>query len=283
MFSDQHTLLEIEDWYWPYWGEAPTNVPIHVLVGENDWRMAAWMLASFFRATESAWPVVFHDDGTLPTDGSRTLEDLFEDSSTVSRAEADAKMDRVLRAYPYCHEYRSGHRLGLRIFDTAHLENAERYLVLDSDVLFFQRPDEIMDWADDPLTQKCWFNRDAREFSNVSDFEAREELGVDLWPRVDCGIALIYRPIVDLGFCDRALATTAILRGAEDRIEQTLFALCASQHGQGGLLPKTYEVSLKGRASPDAISRHYVPAVRNRFFSEGLKRLREPLLFADAD
>ncbi|MEO8353678.1 MAG: hypothetical protein ABI680_18275 [Chthoniobacteraceae bacterium] len=283
MSTDQQTLLQIEDWYWPYWGEAPANVPIHVLTGENDWRMAAWMLASFFRFTESAWPIVFHDDGTLSSDARRSLENLFEHSSTISRAEADAKMNRVLRAYPYCHEYRLGNPLGLRIFDTACFEPAERYLVLDSDVLFFQRPDEIMDWADDPFALGCWFNRDAREFSNVSDFEAREELGVSLWPRVDSGIGLIHRPVIDLAFCDRALATTAILRGAEDRIEQTLFALCASRGGPGGLLPNTYEVSLKGRASPDAVSRHYVPAVRNRYFTEGLKLLREPVLVAELD
>jgi hypothetical protein len=88
---------------------------------------------------------------------------------------------------------------------------------------------------------------------------------------------------VDFDFCDQALATTSILRGQIWRVEQTLFALCASRHGKGGLLPETYEVSLKRRGSPDAIARHYVGAVRDRFYAEGLKRLREQLLVVDAD
>jgi hypothetical protein len=66
-------------------------------------------------------------------------------------------------------------------------------------------------------------------------------------------------------------------------VEQTLFALCASRFGKGGLLPKHYEVSLKRRAHPDAIARHYVGAVRDRFFGEGLKRLREELLAVEAE
>jgi nucleoside diphosphate kinase len=35
---------------------------------------------------------------------------------------------------------------------------------------------------------------------------------------------------------------------------------------------------LKRRASPEAIARHYVGAVRDRFYGEGLKRLHEQLL-----
>ena len=73
------------------------------------------------------------------------------------------------------------------------------------------------------------------------------------------------------------------MRGPIWRVEQTLFALCASRGGKGGLLPKNYEVSLRRRASPDAIARHYVGAVRDRFYGEGLKRLHEELLTLEED
>jgi nucleoside diphosphate kinase len=48
------------------------------------------------------------------------------------------------------------------------------------------------------------------------------------------------------------------------------------------LLPKRYEVSLGKRAAEDAVSRHYVGAVRDRFYGEGLKLLREQLLPAES-
>jgi hypothetical protein len=136
-----------------------------------------------------------------------------------------------------------------------------------------------VDWANSPATNKeCWFNEDVQESSLITAAEVREELGVKLWARVNSGLAAIYKPAIDLDFCDRALATTSILHGQIWRVEQTLFALCASRNGKGGLLPKDYEVSLKRRASPEAIARHYVGAVRDRFYGEGLKRLREQLL-----
>lgn len=278
-YHDYRTLPQIEQWYWPFWGEEPATIPVHVLTGEKDWRLAAWMLASFFHFTEMAWPVVIHDDGTLPEDGRATLESLFNGARIIRRSEADEEMKRVLRAYPFCEDYRNAHPLALKIFDMPHFEKGDRFLMIDSDVLFFNHPREIIDWANAPAKNKdCWFNEDVQESSLITAAEAREELDVKLWARVNSGIAAIYKPAIDLDFCDRVLATTSILRGQVWRVEQTLFALCASRGGRGGLLPNNYEVSLRRRASPEAIARHYVGAVRDRFYGEGLKRLHEELL-----
>ena len=125
---------------------------------------------------------------------------------------------------------------------------------------------------------KCWFNEDVAESALISEAEARSELGVELWPRVNSGLCLMHRPALDLAFCEQALARTAILRGRVWRIEQTLFALCASRGGQGGLLPPKYEVSLGRGAAEGAVARHYVGAVRDRFYGEGLPRLAGVLL-----
>jgi hypothetical protein len=54
--------------------------------------------------------------------------------------------------------------------------------------------------------------------------------------------------------------------------------LCAARHGKGGLLPRTYEVSYGKEAAPSAVARHYVPPVRDQFYSEGLTRL-VPIFF----
>jgi hypothetical protein len=208
------------------------------------------------------------------------LQSLFRNTRFVRRTESDAEMARVLRAFPMCMQYRSSHPLGLKIFDMAHYAESERFLVLDSDVLFFRPPREIMDWSRGPEPRECWFNEDIQESALISAADAEDDLGVKLWPRVNSGLCLLHRPAIDFDFCDHTLAVTSILRGKQWRVEQTLFALCASRHGRGGLLPRTYEVSLGRYSSANAIARHYVGAVRQRFFGEGLKRLA-PLLLAE--
>jgi hypothetical protein len=279
-YHDYKTLPLIENWAWPFWNEAPQGVPVHLLTGVNDWRLSAWMLASWFESSEHAWPVVIHDDGTLPKEGRETLQRLFPRARIIARAEADPIVGRELTAYPFCQEYREMHPLALKIFDIPIMARSERIMIFDSDLLFFNHPREILDWAATE-SPECWFNEDVQEGSLITAAEAREELGVKLWPRVNSGLGLIYKPAIDLDFCDRILAETSILRGHIWRIEQTLFALCASRHGKGGLLPKRYEVSLGKCAAEDAVSRHYVGAVRDRFYGEGLKLLREQLLPAE--
>lgn len=271
------TLPRIAKWEWPFWSEAMQEMPVHLLTGKKDYLLSAWMLASWFHFSEYAWPVVVHDDGTLPPEGVELLTRLFKNVRIISRREADAAMERRLKEYPFCYEYRDMHPLALKIFDVPHFATAQRFLIFDSDLLFFSHPREIMDWVSGGKPD-IWFNEDVAETSLVSAEEAREELGVSLWERVNSGLCCAYRPAFDLDFCDRALAQTSILRGHVWRVEQTLFALCASAHRHGGLLPRRYEVSLGRTASPEAVARHYVGAVRDRFYGEGLKRLAPVLL-----
>ncbi|MDQ3624346.1 MAG: hypothetical protein M3463_17950 [Verrucomicrobiota bacterium] len=279
--DDDALLRRIEEWAWLYWGETPHSVPVHVLAGEADWRQAAWMLASWFHYSESGWPVHIHDDGTLPPKARTTLQRLFLGARVISRAEADDAMSRELEAFSFCDYYRRLHPLALRIFDVAHFSPGDRFILLDSDLLFFALPREALSWASRE-TPECWFLEDIRGASLLVAEQARVELGVELWSRVNTGLALVWKKAVDLEFCDRCLAQTSLLRGHLWRVEPTLYALCAARHGKGGLLPLTYEVSLGRDAESDAVARHYVGAVRSRFYSEGLARLVEPL-FADND
>ncbi len=279
---DYKTKPLITKWTWPFWNEKPAPVPIHTLTGKKDWLLCAWMLASWFHYTERTWSVVIHDDGTLGNEEKAALKKMFRTARIISRDEADATMDRVLVPFPFCHDYRNKHPLALKIFDMAHFCEGERMIVLDSDVLFYSYPREIMQWIE-RKADECWFNEDAAESSLLPTDVAWTDLGVALWPRVNSGLCLLVKKAIDLDFCEQALGETSILQGHIWRVEQTLLALCASRHGKGGLLPKTYEVSLAKDASSDAIARHYVGAVRDRFYAEGIERLRRELLAPDEE
>src|SRR5437016_1168105 len=116
-YHDYNTLPRIEEWLWAYWGEESATVPVHVLTGDKDWLLAAWSLASFFHFTEIGWPIVIHDDGTLPDEARETFVTLFDSCRIIPRAESDADVTRALWPYPFCLDYRNTHPLGLKVFD----------------------------------------------------------------------------------------------------------------------------------------------------------------------
>ncbi len=257
---------------------AAPPVAVHTLTGSGDWLLCLWMLASWQIATGKTWQIVIHEDGTLGDEEKATIREIFPQAELVNPLLVASRMDEALRDYPACAEYRKSHPLARKIFDIPVLAGSREHLfILDSDVLFFQRPDELLRWAEERPAES-WFNEDAKEGALISPAEASEKLDCALWPRVNSGLVALHRPSIDLAFCERALRETSLLEGHIWRVEQTLFALCASKAASGGLLPSTYEVSLGKNRHPDAVARHYVGAVRKHFYREGLpivaKRLK---------
>src|SRR4029078_10838206 len=150
----------------------------------------------------------------------------FPTARIIDRQEADAKIQPLLHPFPFCADYRRQHPLALKVFDIPHFAAGERFMIFDSDLLFFNHPREIMTWvrsgADD-----CRFNEDVKEGALLTGAEARSKLGGDIWPRVNSGLCLLTKNAIDFDLCDRALAQTSILSGHVWRIEQTLLMLCA--------------------------------------------------------
>jgi len=270
-------LSRIQEWSWPFNEETPKTVPVHVVAGKYGWRPAAWMLASWFESSEHSWSIVIHDDGSLPDEGRKLLKKLFPHARIVSRSEADTALEKSLRAYPFCQGFRRNDPSALRLFDTSHYTDGSHYLQFDPGLLFFSHPREVLQWVND-TPDECWFHKDVRERSLLTAADARDELGIKIWGRVNSHLGLIYKPAIDLDLCDRALAQTSLLRKGAGFVEQTLVMLCAARHGKGGLLPERYGVSESKIDAEDAVSRYYLGPKRERCYADGLKQTRDLLL-----
>jgi hypothetical protein len=276
-WNDRVTSRRILEWRNPYAGQPLEEIPIHVLTGRDDWLLACWMLASWFHTTQRNWHVVIHDDGQLPAEAQPAFARMVPGVGAIGAVEADRAVFAALSGHPACREYRFAHPLARKIFDVPALTQGKRFIILDSDVLFFRKPEAILRWCAEGAGE-CWFNEDVSEALPIPREEAREKLGIDIWPRVNSGLCLIDRAAIDLDLCERALRETSLLKGHIWLVEQTLFAICASAWGRGGLLPPEYEVSLAKRARPDAVARHYVGAVRQWFYGDGIERVKRGLV-----
>jgi hypothetical protein len=235
------------------------------------------MLATWFETSEHSWAIVIHDDGTLPDEGRALFKKLFVHARIVSRSEADAALEKALRAYPFCQGFRRNDPSALRLFDASHYTGGRHYIQFDPGLLFFSHPREVLEWVDE-TRDECWFQKDVRERSLLTAADARDELDIKFWGRVNSAFSLIYKPAIDLDLCDRALAQTSLLRGDAGLVEQTLTMLCAARHGKGGLLPERYSVSETQIDSEDAVSRFYLGPRRERCYAEGLKQAQDLLL-----
>ena len=284
--AEKKLAPKITNWHLPE--DLPEEVqptPIHTLTGARDWRMALWMLASLHHTTRRRWRVVVHEDGTLPDHAAKTFLRLFPGNTTiVTRKQADQSMAAALAPFPRCVEYRARMPHGLKCFDIPFLSTAERFLLIDPDVLFFSRPSEILNWVDNPDDHSCWFNRDFQEPSPLPPAEARKALSVDLWPHVNSGLCLLDKNAIQLAKMEHWLAQPALQDpNVQWRVEQTLLALSASDAATGGILPISYEVSPNKHRQPGCVARHYVGYVRDHFYREGISFLAPTILRSRAN
>lgn len=255
----------------PIAGLVDKRCEIHALTCAQDWLNLMWTLKSFYAASGRKYALCIHEDGTLTSGQLQTFREHFPEARIIGRKQADNTMLGALAGFPRCQEFRSANFLSLKLFDFAHFLRSERLLQLDSDVLFFRKPVELLRRIEDGEYRKNSVNRDVASAYAITPDAAQKYGNVTLAERFNSGLGLIHRASLRLDWLEEFLAIPGLARGHFWRIEQTLAALCSSRFGHDWL-PAAYDVALQS-SHKDRPVRHYVGAIRPYFYREGIREL----------
>lgn len=252
---------------------------IHVMTSKDDWLNLLWALKSFYWASRRRYALCIHDDGSLRSDDVATLRAHFPQARIVERKAADERVRAALAGLPRCRQFRETNLLAPKVFDFPAYLEAERMLLLDSDVLFFEEPTELLRRIEDlEYTRNC-FNADVESSYTVDESVVREQGGFELQPRINSGLALVHRESLKYEWVEEFLGYAGLLGGHFWRIEQTIYALCSSRFGVD-LLPEDYAVRLNAGIG-NSPCRHYVGAIRHWMYGEGIRRLYKSGMLSD--
>lgn len=243
---------------------------IHVLTYKDDWLNLLWGLKSFYHYSKRHYALCIHDDGTLNSEQQAILKYHFPYARVIDRDQAEKKVLPSLERYPRCLEFRKTNHLSPKIFDFAAYLESDRMLLLDSDVLFFQEPTELLERIENPKYGYNTVNGDVASAYTVEPSLVAKQCGFQVIDRFNSGLGLIHRASLNLAWIEEFLELPNII-GHFWRIEQTLFALCSSRFGVE-LLPPAYDVHL-GEGINDSPCRHYVGSIRHLMYSEGIREL----------
>lgn len=246
---------------------APAS--LHVLLSAKSWRIGLLAIHSFEFFTGKRWNLFVHEDGSISEAEKKEILTSLPGVHWVSRAEADARVNEMLTRYPACARRRLQNTYTLKFFDSLAFAPGSHYVVLDGDVLFYRKPQEIIDWVEG-LARECWFNFEAKEAYGAPRSEIEEALGFPMWGNVNSGLSLVVKEAMSLDLSERFLTICESRNWTQHVIEQALFAVNASAFNQGGSLPPKYEISKRIFRHPDAVCRHYVgPFKEDLLFVEG--------------
>src|SRR5579862_2332449 len=248
---------------------------VHLLTSAQDWLNACWAIRSFYRMAERQYALCIHDDGTLPASSHQALKCQFPDARIITRTQADDDLKPWLAGYPRCAEFRATNKLALKVFDLLFYSHSPRVVLLDSDILFVSRPDELLRRIEEPSWQSNCANADVATAYTVTPETVRKHCGFGLIERFNSGLCVIQRESLQLSWFEEFLGLPGILSHPW-RVEQTLLALASSRFGVE-LLPDEYSVSL-GAGFRNRPCKHYVGAIRDLFYWEGISFLAKGAL-----
>lgn len=230
-----------------------SSYKVWMVSSAKDTTMAFWALKSLLHFSRVTWDVWLADGGLLPLQ-----IDLFERHFPGIRVLHKTKLDEhtrlSLRRFPQCHDLRHerGFALALKLIDPPfHLSG--RFLLLDSDVLFFANPEEIIAAiADDHVP-----------------FHFNMESGA-----INSGVAVVDPQAVQLEDIEAHLSAISRRQRKRWTVEQDAYIALAKNHFAP--LPGTYAVEPIGEAEHGLVTCcHYIGVVRHRFYERGIRRLRQ--------
>ena len=163
--SRNNFMMASANWYFNKVRLTPprrvtVNAPLelHALVCHRDVNMMLTCAKSLIRYLPEA-SLVLHDDGSTTDEDRHLFEHHLPGVWFITRAESDAAMKLALPAEVF--EKRQSYFFLLKLFDVNYFNRGQRTVLIDSDLLFISKPQEIVDWAQ-AATVVPFYNRDPK-------------------------------------------------------------------------------------------------------------------------
>jgi hypothetical protein len=122
------------------------EVEIHMLLHHKRVFEALWALYSFVFLAGQPFRIVIHDDGSLTVADRQLLQKVFPGVSFVGRIESDIALENYFQEQGLhrCANMRRNLIFARKLFDPVFFSKSKWILLMDSDVLFYRKPLEVL-------------------------------------------------------------------------------------------------------------------------------------------
>ena len=169
-----------------------SRTELHALTCHNHLFMYITAVKSLLRFVSDV-ALVVHDDGSLTAKDIARIKHHVEGIKVIRRRDADRITRELLGPFPKTRNYRAAITNSLELTDHALFAGREKLLIINSDVLFLQRPDEVIQWmASDNGEVICVYEEEPR---HQAAFLARARSSFPA--HVTLALVGLYKDIVD--------------------------------------------------------------------------------------
>jgi hypothetical protein len=251
---------------------------VHFLTGDDFWYQTLFCFSSLQSHCDVRVTPVIYGDGTLSASAKRYIRRVVPWSEFVGRDAIEERLDAHLPVsqYPTLRKRRMDY-VHLRKLTDFHAGGSGWTLVMDSDMLFFDTPDQLLDWLRDP--DGSLHMRDSAESYGYSRELMEELAGAPIPERVNVGITGLRSAEIDWDALEYWCREMNEREQSSYLQEQALTAMLVAGD-ERTVLPHTEYLTFpspeEGR-SPTTTLHHYVSHSERAYFQHGWRRVKQSM------
>ena len=249
---------------------------IHLLCGHRHTPLGCFALWSLLRYVQFDVAVFVHDDGSLDDADRGLWESRFSNIVVVTPDQSRATRSKFFAAhdFPLLEQMSREHIYAKKLLDFHLVGPGKRIAMLDTDVLFFRQPDELLSvWDRLAAGVGIISTFDDIGSSYAADTRAIARAVGQIPERFNAGMCLLQKfGTTDFSEVERVLGLMANQQGdllGHLWAEQTIYAIMAGRRTLHRMSPE-YQI---GGATGNPVAVHYAGLFRELFFTEGIPRL----------
>lgn len=130
----------------------PDGLPIYFLTGIKYLYQTLYCIQSLLKVTKTKFKFILIDDGSFNDTIIKQITNQLPGAEVVTSSMIDNNLNFILpqKKYPYLHHKRNVYPHIKKLTDIHTLPEKGWKLVLDSDMLFWDEPTEMLDWLKSP-------------------------------------------------------------------------------------------------------------------------------------
>jgi hypothetical protein len=242
---------------------------LHMVVGKRFWYMAALAVVSLLKQLDRGLVVHFYSDGSLAKEQKEALGRLPIGAVFHGPEEILKRVEKGLpkERFPNLRE-RFENYPNIQKLISPHVGSQGAKIVLDADVLFFGRPDELSEWQENPRGVLC--ATDVEENYGYPREFLERLTGGKLPRKVNVGITGLVSEKIDWDLLEKWCTELHAKQGLSYYLEQALIAMLGVKAGCTQLKKDKYitypkAVQMQERAGT---MHHYVDLSKKGYFRE---------------
>lgn len=254
--------------------ESAQPLSVWFLTGTRFWYQSFFCAYSLALASQRRITVGLVDDGTLTPGQNCLFRQVFPHGKTIWRSEVAESIDTMIprQSHPTLRQ-RWDDYVNIRKLTDIHLCDPGRKLVLDSDMLFFNRPNELLDWYDSGASTVL-FMKDCVESYGYSRGLMTNLCGAEIPVALNVGVCGLESSLIDWTEIEHWCHTFQTMEGTSYFLEQAICAMLGARRGATVLSSDNYIVLPTEHQVTNRIGvlQHYVADSKIYYFRDAWKK-----------